>query len=200
MSLSICREHLECAARILSDPLEMQNFLQGLRRKYPEFVERLEKLLTKFLGHVDIHPHDAYRRNYANTIFTKHACWILAPLLLANLGELPGEILHVYDEISGDCSSEDRIRDRETVLGALNSDWIMCARVSAQQLGICFHVTGPLYALADAFLEAKKIEEGQKTLSEDVAERMKNLSLGIDKSLEGIDFTLPSGEKNIGEE
>lgn len=192
MSLTIYHEHLEYTQRILRDPYEYQKFVDELTRKSPEFVNKVEELLVEFLKNCGIDRHN----RFAISVFLQHTWWLLVPLLCANSGELPSDILRIYDEISGDRFSMDRISERETVLGVLNSDWIMGAKAAASHYGLYPYGTGSIYALADAFLEAKKQQEKREADAADAAQRTKTL---IPDWIDGIEIDLHKGEKNIGE-
>jgi len=200
MPLSIHHEHLVRAVRLLDDKFVFRKFLAEIREECPSLFDRIGKICGEFVEHCKIDPDDPFQEQYKQVTIHSvllQVCWVLGTLRIANGDRVPTDVVVIYDAIKNDSVSEQKvIEERLAYLATINSNWVNAAIYGAYGARLCDHVTGPIYALAEAFLEAKKREEEKemfaKGLSDDVRRRTIDLKRGTDvvRFIEGLELDL----------
>ena len=182
---------------VFHNPDSLRYFLAEIKHKHKDFFTEIGRSCDEFVRQHGIRENDFRRRRNAAQLFLHYACGKIAALYKANGNKIPAEIIPIFHEIKNDCDTIGKIEERFDFFCTVDRKWAEYFITYAHYEGFCQHGLGLVYAWAEAFLLAQKLEEKRAAASAEIAERTKSLHPDW---ISYISLDLPEGKKNIGEE
>lgn len=174
----------------------LQGFLAEVQEKYPNFFAELGKCCDEFVEHCGLWKNDVRGRREAAHFFLSYACGKLAALYAANGRKIPQATIGMFKALKDGCDSIEQIQSRFDRFCMINCDWAEYFIDFANEENFCWHGMGTVYAWAEAFLEAQKLDEKREADSADITQRTADL---LDEWLPAVIDLSEEGDKNIGE-